>query len=320
VDTLKNKKNHQPNMKYDHGEITHKTESSSTQEHHMMDHSMVPENNSGHETHSGIEEHSGHEKHSEHKKHSGHEEHAGHEQHSGHDGHTGHVDHGGHEQMFRKRFWVSLILTIPVLLFSQSVQNWLGFRMPEFTGSDWIVPVFSTIIFLYGGIPFIKMAIPELRNKRPGMMALISLAISVSFLYSVTTTFFPLGESFYWELVTLIVVMLFGHWMEMRSVRKASSALDELAKLMPDTAGLILKNGRIKTVQTADLKNDNLILIRPGESIPADGVVIEGKSDVNEALITGESKPVKKSPGSTVIAGSINEVGSLRQPLEIRQH
>ncbi len=309
---MKNEKKDHGNMKHEYEEMNHKTESSGTHEHHMMDHSMMPEDHSGHEMRSGAEEHSGHKEHSEHMEHSGHEEHTSHELHNGHDDHAGHVDHGGHEQMFRKRFWVSLILTIPVLLFSQSVQKWLGFGVPEFAGSDWIVPVFSTIIFLYGGIPFIKMAIPEVRNNRPGMMALISLAISVSFLYSVTTTFFPLGESFYWELVTLIVVMLFGHWMEMRSVRKASSALDELAKLMPDTAELILENGKTKTVRTADLKNNDLILIRPGESIPADGIVVEGESDVNEALITGESKPVKKNPGSTVIAGAINEVGSLR--------
>lgn len=243
--------------------------------------------------------------------------HKGHESHDSHDmnegiGHKGHVNHSGHEQMFRRKFWVSLFLAIPVLLYSQSVQKWLGFTMPGFVGSDWIVPVFSLIIFLYGGIPFLQMAVPELRNKKPGMMALISLAISVAFVYSAATTIFPIGESFYWELVTLIVVMLFGHWMEMRSVRKASSALDELAKLMPDTAELVLKDGKTKTVKTAELKNGDVILIRPGENIAADGEVVDGESDVNEALITGESIPVKKSPGTTVIAGSINEVGSLR--------
>lgn len=229
-----------------------------------------------------------------------------------HEGHTAHVNHTGHEEMFRKRFWVSLLLSIPVLLFSPSIQVWLGFSTPDFPGSRWILPLFSTIIFFYGGVPFIKMAIPELKNKKPGMMALISLAISVSFIYSLATTFITLGDSFYWELVTLIVVMLFGHWMEMRSVRRASSALDELAKLMPDTAELILKDDTTRTVRTAELKPGDMILIRPGENIPADGEVVEGKSDVNEALITGESKPINKQPGSMVIAGSINEVGSLR--------
>ena len=295
-------------MEHNHGEMNHITENNKKHDHQMMDHG----NHSGHDMHQDHEEHAGRDGHVEHEAHAGHDMQMEHKDHAGHEVHGGHVNHSGHEQMFRQRFWVSLFLTIPVLLFSQSVQNWLGFRMPEFPGSSWIVPIFSTIIFLYGGIPFIKMAIPEVSNNKPGMMSLISLAISVSFLYSVTTTFFPLGESFYWELVTLIVVMLFGHWMEMRSVRKASSALDELAKLMPDTAELILENGKTKTLKTADLKNGDVILIRPGENIAADGEVVEGESDVNEALITGESKPVKKSPGSTVVAGSINEVGSLR--------
>ena len=265
--------------------------------------------------------------HKNHKNHEGHEMghnpmehdmHTGQEMpkldhdHEGHEEHGAHADHSGHEQMFRKRFWISLFLSIPVLLYSQSIQNWLGFNMPQFTGSRWVVPLFSTIIFIIGGIPFIQLAIPELKNKKPGMMSLISLAISVSFLYSITTTFFPLGESFYWELVTLIDVMLLGHWMEMRSVRKASSALGELAKLMPDTAELILEGGKTRTIRTSELKDGDLILIRPGESIAADGEVIEGESDVNEALITGESIPVKKTQGESVIAGSINEAGSLR--------
>lgn len=292
----------------------------------MVDHSShsgqdMHHAHEGHEHHDMHQNHAGHVMHEQHKMHESPKGHNGHEMtadmnsqssHSGHKGHGGHVDHTGHEQMFRKRFWVSLFLTIPVLLFSESIQKWLGFSMPAFFGSRWIVPVFSTIIFLYGGIPFIQMAIPELKNKKPGMMALISLAISVAFVYSLITTFFPIGESFYWELVTLIVVMLFGHWMEMRSVRKASSALDELAKLMPDTAELVLKDGKTRTVRTAELKTGDMILIRPGENIAADGKVVEGESDVNEALITGESTPVKKLPGSSVIAGSINEVGSLR--------
>ncbi len=246
--------------------------------------------------------------HNTHKSHNKHQPDHGKGKHEG----RHHTDHSGHEQMFRKKFWISLFLAIPVLLYSQSVQGWLGFSMPEFIGSDWLVPVFSLIIFLYGGVPFLQMAVPELKNKKPGMMALISLAISVALVYSTATTFFPLGESFYWELVTLIVVMLFGHWMEMRSVRKASSALDELAQLMPDTAELVLDNGNTRTVNTSELKNGDIILIRPGENIAADGEVVEGESDVNEALITGESTPVKKKQGSTVIAGSINEVGSLR--------
>ncbi len=152
-----------------------------------------------------------------------------------HDQHEGH-DHSGHEIMFRNRFWVSLVLSIPVLLYSSTIQGWLGFSMPTFTGSAWIGPVFSVIVFIYGGIPFLEMAIPEVKNGQPGMMTLISLAILVAFGYSLFAFFTGTGKTFFWELVTLIDVMLLGHWIEMRSVRQASGALDELAALMPDTA------------------------------------------------------------------------------------
>ena len=259
----------------------------------------------------------------EHKEHPNHEEeHAGHDHaHMEHDqtnsieqvhDHSEHVDHSGHEFMFRDRFWVSLALSIPVLLYSQTVQNWLGFSMPAFPGSAWIVPVFSLIIFLYGGVPFLQMAVPEVGRRSPGMMALISLAISVAFIYSIATTFFDIGESFYWELVTLIDIMLLGHWLEMRSVRQASGALDELAKLLPDTAERILKDGTTETIPSSQLQGGDLFLVRPGESVPADGIIVEGSSEVNEAMITGESKPVEKEVGITVIAGTINGDGSLR--------
>ncbi len=228
-------------------------------------------------------------------------------------GHKAHVDHSGHEQLFRRLFWVCLSLSIPVLLYSQMLQGWLGFRMPSFPGSNWIVPLFSVVIFATGGIPFLKMAIPELRNRRPGMMSLISLAISVAFVYSLAATFSRLGESFYWELVTLIDVMLLGHWLEMRSVRQASRALDELARLMPDTAERIDEtSGSVEIVPVSELSKGDLLLIRPGTSISADGVVEQGESEVNEAMVTGESKLVKKAPGDHVIAGTINTDGSLR--------
>lgn len=228
-------------------------------------------------------------------------------------GHKAHVDHSGHERIFRERFWVCLVLSIPVLLYSPMLQEWLGFTMPSFPGSIWIVPLFSVAIFIAGGIPFLKMAIPELRNRQPGMMTLISLAISVAFIYSLVVTFSQLGESFYWELVTLIDVMLLGHWLEMRSVRQASRALDELARLMPDTAEKINEsNGTVEIVPLSELSKGDLVLIRPGASIPADGLVEQGESEINEAMITGESKPVKKGPGDHVIAGTINTDGSLR--------
>jgi Cu2+-exporting ATPase len=226
--------------------------------------------------------------------------------------HEHHADHSGHEQMFRKRFWISSLISIPVLLFSPFVQETLRFTMPAFPGSDWITPIFAVIIFFYGGLPFLQMAVPELKTRKPGMMMLISLAISVAFVYSVAALFLPTSATFFWELVTLIDIMLLGHWLEMRSVRQASGALDELAKLMPDTAERINPDGSVIEVKTSELKMGDLVLVRPGASIPVDGQVQEGDSDVNEAMITGESKPVSKGQGDMVIGGSINGDGSLR--------
>jgi Cu2+-exporting ATPase len=245
----------------------------------------------------------------------GHEGHSTHQEgtsHSEHQGHAAHVDHTGHEQMFRKRFWICLVLTIPVLLYSPMIQQWLGFNMPTFSGSQWITPAFSVGIFLYGGLPFLRMARPEIQNHHPGMMTLISLAIIVAFVYSVFALFLPTGSSFFWELVTLIDIMLLGHWLEMRSIRQASGALNELAKLMPDTAERLQGDGSIEEIPASQLQNGDLVLVRPGASIPADGQVEEGESDLDEALITGESLPDKKGPGDQVIAGTINGDGSLR--------
>jgi Cu2+-exporting ATPase len=223
-----------------------------------------------------------------------------------------HVDHTGHEAMFRRRFWISLILSIPVLAYSPMIQAWFGFTAPPFPGSPWVTPLFSIIVFAYGGVPFLRMAVPEIRSRRPGMMTLISLAISVAFVYSLAALALPTGETFFWELVTLIDIMLLGHWLEMRSVRQASGALQELARLMPDTAERLTADGRSQTVRAADLISGDLVLVRPGASVPADGEVVDGESHVNEAMITGESRPVGKAPGSRVIAGTINDEGSLR--------
>jgi Cu2+-exporting ATPase len=235
------------------------------------------------------------------------------DQHTEHkSGHKAHHDHTGHEIMFRNRFWVSLALSIPVLLYSETIQNWLGFSMPAFPGSQWITPLFSITIFFYGGLPFLEMAATELRNHQPGMMTLISLAIGVAFIYSLATIFVELGSGFFWELVTLIDVMLLGHWLEMRSVRQASGALDELAKLMPDTAERIKEDGSTEETEVSELQANDRVLVRPGASIPADGEVIEGESGVNESMITGESKPIKKKAGDKVIGGTVNGDGSLR--------
>jgi Cu2+-exporting ATPase len=260
-----------------------------------------------------------HEYHQEHMEeisvsdHTQHDDHTAQQENGDHDGHADHgVDHSGHENMFRQRFWVSLILSIPVLLFSPSIQGWLNFSMPGFPGSEWITPFFGVVVFIYGGLPFLQMAIPEIKSRKPGMMTLISLAISVAFIYSLGAFFFSLGETFFWELVTLIVIMLLGHWLEMRSVRQASGALNELAKLMPDIAEIIRADGSIEEISSSKLRHGDLVLVRPGASVPADGKVVEGESDLNEAMITGESLPVKKQIGDAVIAGTINGDGSLR--------
>nr|WP_204366220.1 heavy metal translocating P-type ATPase [Haloterrigena salina] len=235
--------------------------------------------------------------------------------------------HAGHETMFRRRFFVSTLLSIPVLLYSEALQGWLGFSVPAFPGSEWISPVFAVIVFAYGGVPFLRMAVPELRERAPGMMTLISMAITVAFVYSLASVVVPTEAAFFWELVTLIDIMLLGHWIEMRSVRRASSALDELAKLMPDTAERITDDGESAGPRPADnraqpgeteevpaneLEEGDLVLVRPGASVPADGVVETGESDVNESMITGESTPVEKEPGDDVIGGTVNGDGSLR--------
>ncbi len=257
-----------------------------------------------------------HDEHSEHMQHDAHsQDHEGHamnQEHGGQQDHKAHADHTGHEQMFRRKFWISLVLSIPVLLFSPSIQSWLGYSMPAFPGSQWITPVFAVIVFFYGGLPFLQMAVPELKNRQPGMMTLISLAISVAFVYSMAALFLPTSTTFFWELVTLIDIMLLGHWIEMRSVRQASGALNELAKLMPDEAERIRQDGSTEKVSLDKLHSGDMVLVRPGASVPADGEVQEGESDVNESMITGESKPVTKQPGEKVIAGTINGDGSLR--------
>lgn len=235
-----------------------------------------------------------------------------------HAGHGGHADHSGHEQMFRKRFWVCLVLSVPVLYWSGTIQGWFGYVAPEFTGSAVIVPLFATFVFVYGGFPFLDMARWELRQHRPAMMTLISLAIVVAYAFSMATVIWgSLGEDFFWELVTLILIMLLGHWIEMRSVRKASGALGALAQLMPDTVEVVLADGSTETRPVFELTFGDLVLVRPGASVPADGRIADGSSSLDEAMITGESHPVDKGPGDAVIAGTVNSGdGSLRISVE----
>ncbi|XKH59123.1 heavy metal translocating P-type ATPase [Halomonas sediminis] len=213
--------------------------------------------------------------------------------------------------MFRSKFWVCLVLTLPILFFSERIQNWFGYSAPEFTGAWLIAPVLGTVVFFYGGMVFLKSAWHELQGREPGMMTLISLAITVAFVFSLAVTLgFP-GNDLWWELATLVTIMLLGHWIEMRSVSQAQGALKELAKLIPDTA-LRLVDGDTEEVPADQLKEGDLILVKPGASAPVDGVVKEGQSSMDESMITGESKPVEKQEGDEVVGGTVNGEGSLR--------
>jgi len=251
-----------------------------------------------------------------HHEHAGHEEHAGHDSDAGHSGHAGHAGHAGHDPaIFRRKFWVSLILTVPTMVFSPGLQEILGLNGPRFAGSQYIPAVFGVAIFLYGGLVFLRGAVTELRARKPGMMTLIALAILVAFGYSAAVTLGLHGMDFWWELASLITIMLLGHWIEMSAVMGAQNALGELAKLLPDQAELVTRGAdgtdSIQTVPVSELAVDSLVLIRPGASIPADGVVVDGRSDVDESLLTGESVPVEKTERDAVVAGSISGTGTL---------
>ncbi|MCF7793472.1 MAG: copper-translocating P-type ATPase [Candidatus Cloacimonetes bacterium] len=225
-----------------------------------------------------------------------------------------HHDHSQHHQMmikdFRKRFWISLIGTIPILILSPFVQNILQYKF-EFAFANYLLFAFSGFIYFFGGWPFLTGLFKELKKKQPGMMTLIGVAITVAFGYSSATSFGLEGKTFFWELATLIDIMLLGHWIEMKSVVNASSSLKKLIELMPTDAHLIKENS-IKDVKISDLNQDDIVLVRPGEKIPVDGLITEGKSHVNEAMVTGESEPVKKTENEKVIAGTINGNGSLK--------
>lgn len=227
--------------------------------------------------------------------------------------HSHHHDHHAHMvEDFRKRFWVSLILTIPILALSPMIQEFLGLgEALRFPGHHYVLWAFSSIVFFYGGFPFLKGLVDELKGLKPGMMTLIALAISVAYFYSSAVVFGLRGMGFFWELATLIDIMLLGHWIEMKSVMGASRALEELAKLMPSTAHKLDKNGNIQDVPIESLVSGDRILVRPGEKVPADGLVVEGLSAVDESMLTGESKPVSKQAGAKVIGGAVNGEGSL---------
>ncbi|ANF30401.1 ATPase P [Leifsonia xyli] len=259
--------------------------------------------------HEHAHEHHAHEHH-DHGEHD-HSGHAGHD-HSGHAGHD-HSGHAGHDPaIFKRKFWLTLVLTIPTLVFSQGLQEILGLSGPRFPGSQYIPAVFGVAIFFYGGLVFLRGAVDELKAKQPGMMTLISLAIVVAFGYSIAVTLGLPGMDFWWELATLILIMLLGHWIEMSAVMGAQDALGELAKLLPDTAERVANpHAEPQTVPVSELRVGDLVRVRPGAAVPADGEIVDGRSDIDESLLTGESAPVTRTTGEQVVAGSISGSGSL---------
>ncbi|TMI85991.1 MAG: heavy metal translocating P-type ATPase, partial [Bacteroidetes bacterium] len=263
---------------------------------------LVPVKAHNHEGH-------GHESPAAHSVHQAHEHqpkpHTTHASHAGHDKHAGH-----HTGDFLKRFWICLILTIPVLALSHMIQQWFGFHL-AFTGDKYVLLVLGSVIYFYGGMPFFKGMVSEIKDRAMGMMTLVAIAISVAFFYSVAVVFGLKGMDFFWELATLIDIMLLGHWLEMRSTMAASNALQSLVALLPSVVH-IERNGTVTDVDVKELQKDDIAIIKPGEKIPADGLVIEGSSYVNESVLTGESLPVKKENEARVIAGAINGDGSLK--------
>jgi len=268
---------------------------------------MPAESEQGHGHHAQNE--SAHGSHSSHKNES--EQHD-HTSSNGHQGHGGHQNHHAHMVAdFKQRFWISLGLTLPVLFLSPMIQSFLGLQAIRFPGDQYLLFALSTVIFFYGGWPFLKGIYDELKKAQPGMMTLIAVAIATAYAYSSVVVFGLSGKVFFWELATLIDIMLLGHWIEMRSVMGASRALEELAKLLPSDAHKVMSDGSTKDVSIQEIQAGDRVLVKPGEKVPVDGEIVNGESAVNESMITGESKPVSKQTGSEVIGGSVNGEGAL---------
>lgn len=251
--------------------------------------------------------HSGHEHHEHHER-TGHEDHGGH---AGHMGHCGHGSHGDHVAQFRRLFWVNLVLAVPVVAFSPMFAMILGYSVPGW--ATWIAPVIGTVMYVWGGSPFLKGTVSEIKARKPGMMLLIALGITVAFLASWGATLGLLHHEleFWWELALLVVIMLLGHWIEMRSLAQTTSALDSLAALLPDEAERVEGETAV-TVSPAELRVDDLVIVRPGGSVPADGMIVDGRAAMDESMITGESLPATRSEGDAVTAGTVATDSGLR--------
>ena len=266
--------------------------------------------------HSGTEPggHASHHEHSNHGGHAGHNhtEHAGHGEHGGH-GHAGHAGHGDHVAQFRRLFWIMLVLAIPVVGFNETFAHLIGYQLPDAEWARWISPLLGTVIYFWGGRPFLTGAVSEIRSRKPGMMLLIALAITVAFVSSwgASLNLLDRGLNFWWELALLVVIMLLGHWIEMRSLAQTTSALDSLAALLPDEAEKIDGDEVVK-VTPADLEVGDVVIVRPGASVPADGTIVDGSASMDESMVTGESKTVRRGEGEHVVAGTIATDSGLR--------
>ena len=250
-------------------------------------------------------------------------EHAGHDHgamatdavHGGHDAHAGHGGHADHVEMFRRRFWWSLLLTIPMVVTSHMVMDWFGYSL-DFPGIDLVGPALGSILFFWGGWPFLSGGWSEARSRQPGMMLLIAMAISVAYGASLATSFGWFDLEFWWELAALITIMLLGHWQEMKALGQARGALSALAELLPDEAERIGPSGEVETVSLEELRSGDVVLVRPGARVPADGVIIEGEAELDESMVTGESRPVAKGPGERVVAGTVVTDSGVRVRVE----
>jgi Cu2+-exporting ATPase len=256
--------------------------------------------------------HHAHDQHVGHGMHDAHAEHEGQGDPAGHGDHADHAGHGDHAALFRRKFWLTLALTVPVVAYSDMIQMWFGYTAPQFPGARWLAPVLGTFIFLYGGWPFLTGGVDEVRRRRPGMMLLIAMAITVAYVASLATTFGLLtGLDFWWELAALIAIMLLGHWLEMKAVGQASDALSRLGELLPDHAERVTGDG-VETVAIADLATGDVVLVRSGARVPADGVIVEGTAELDESMVTGESRPVARTQGDRVVAGTVATDSALR--------
>ena len=277
-----------------------------------MDHTMTTE----HQKHGGEPDlHVGHDVSHGEGHHLGHDSGdvgAGRDDHAGHGGHAGHGDHIG---MFRRRFWWSLLLSVPVVLTSDMIMDWFGYTL-DFPGIEWVGPILGTIIYAWAGLPFLAGGWQELRDRRPGMMLLITMAITVAYAASLATSLGWFDLEFWWELAALVTIMLLGHWQEMKALGQASSALDALAALLPDTADHVMPDGTTHTMPVGDLHIGDIVLVRSGSRVPVDGVIVDGTAELDESMVTGESRPIAKTAGDPVIAGTVSTDSAIRVRVE----